>query len=210
MISEYGADTVSGLHVSPSWMFSEDYQSELLIKHHRAFDQLRSQGWFIGEHIWNFADFMTAQGRFYIYIYTFIDILRGRVQLRRLSIIFFVYSYIIIVIHSTIYLWVSKCPNSQISYIYLPQVSNSGFILGRFVLSLKCNNFRSIVSNLDCITGTTRVIGNRKGVLTRQRQPKAAAKILRCRYYMLARINTTDDSFYCPVPSSYWSYHTTQ
>ncbi|XP_022710584.1 beta-glucuronidase-like isoform X2 [Varroa jacobsoni] len=119
MISEYGADTVSGLHVSPSWMFSEDYQSELLIKHHRAFDQLRSQGWFIGEHIWNFADFMTAQG-------------------------------------------------------------------------------------------TTRVIGNRKGVLTRQRQPKAAAKILRCRYYMLARINTTDDSFYCPVPSSYWSYHTTQ
>lgn len=72
MISEYGADTVSGLHVSPSWMFSEDYQSELLIKHHRAFDQLRSQGWFIGEHIWNFADFMTAQGRFYIYIYIYL------------------------------------------------------------------------------------------------------------------------------------------
>lgn len=30
--------------------------------------------------------------------------------------------------------------------------------------------------------GTTRVIGNKKGILTRQRQPKAAAHLLRQRY----------------------------
>ena len=27
----------------------------------KAFDQARAEGWFIGEHIWNFADFMTKQ-----------------------------------------------------------------------------------------------------------------------------------------------------
>ncbi len=32
----------------------------------------------------------------------------------------------------------------------------------------------------------TRVIGNKKGIFTRERQPKAAARILRCRYWKLA------------------------
>ena len=27
----------------------------------KAFDAARAEGWFIGEHIWNFADFMTKQ-----------------------------------------------------------------------------------------------------------------------------------------------------
>jgi hypothetical protein len=30
-------------------------------KHFKAFDQLKAQGFFIGEFIWNFADFKTAQ-----------------------------------------------------------------------------------------------------------------------------------------------------
>lgn len=64
MISEYGADALAGLHSSPAAMFTEDYQAELIMRHHRAFDQLREQKWFIGEHIWNFADFMTAQGSY--------------------------------------------------------------------------------------------------------------------------------------------------
>lgn len=28
----------------------------------KAFDRLREQGWFIGEMIWNFADFKTSSG----------------------------------------------------------------------------------------------------------------------------------------------------
>lgn len=31
-------------------------------EHFRAFDELRDEGWFIGEMIWNFADFKTDQG----------------------------------------------------------------------------------------------------------------------------------------------------
>ena len=27
----------------------------------KAFDSARAEGWFVGEHIWNFADFMTKQ-----------------------------------------------------------------------------------------------------------------------------------------------------
>ncbi len=30
--------------------------------YHKAFDQLIAKGFFIGEHIWNFADFMTKPG----------------------------------------------------------------------------------------------------------------------------------------------------
>ncbi|XP_054741321.1 beta-glucuronidase-like isoform X1 [Anastrepha obliqua] len=95
IMTEYGADTYEGLHFLPSYIWSEDYQRALLSKHFKAFDNLRSQKWFIGEFLWNFADFKTAQ--------TF-----------------------------------------------------------------------------------TRVGGNKKGVFTRNRQPKSAAYLLRQRYYSLA------------------------
>lgn len=42
-------------------MFTEEYQKEVLRSYHNAFDQKRKQ-YVIGELIWNFADFMTAQG----------------------------------------------------------------------------------------------------------------------------------------------------
>ena len=66
MISEYGADTVVGEHSDPEFVFSEDYQIEFLIEYHKAFDTLRAKGFFIGEHIWNFADFMTVQRNYNI------------------------------------------------------------------------------------------------------------------------------------------------
>ena len=49
----------------------------------------------------------------------------------------------------------------------------------------------------------TRVFGNRKGVFTRDRQPKAAAHVLRCRYLSLSNATTTSQSsqgnlMYCP------------
>ncbi|XP_029160975.1 beta-glucuronidase isoform X2 [Nylanderia fulva] len=61
LMSEYGADTMPGLHELPEYVWSEEYQKELLSKHFEAFDRLRHQGYFIGEFIWNFADFRTAQ-----------------------------------------------------------------------------------------------------------------------------------------------------
>lgn len=44
-------------------MWSEEYQTDLLSEHFKAFDKLRQEGWFIGEMIWNFADFKTASGK---------------------------------------------------------------------------------------------------------------------------------------------------
>ncbi|XP_076669148.1 beta-glucuronidase [Andrena cerasifolii] len=61
LMSEYGADTMPGLHELPEYVWSEEYQKAVLSKHFEAFDQLRSEGFFIGEFIWNFADFRTAQ-----------------------------------------------------------------------------------------------------------------------------------------------------
>ncbi|VDM83370.1 unnamed protein product [Strongylus vulgaris] len=43
----------------PSVDFSEQYQNELIIQHHHAFDTLRNEHRLAGEMIWNFADFMT-------------------------------------------------------------------------------------------------------------------------------------------------------
>jgi beta-glucuronidase len=43
-------------------VFSEDYQSEFINEYHKAFDKLIAKGYFVGEHIWNFADFMTNEG----------------------------------------------------------------------------------------------------------------------------------------------------
>ena len=95
MISEYGAGTVDGLHKNPSTMYTEDYQVDLLSAYFPVFDEYRKK-FFIGELIWNFADFQTDQ--------------------------------------------------------------SSG-----------------------------RVDGNKKGLLTRQRQPKAAAQVVRDRYLSLAK-----------------------
>lgn len=88
--SEYGAGTIAGFHMDPPLMFTEDYQVETIQQYFPVFDKLREE-FFVGELIWNFADFMTKQQ-------------------------------------------------------------------------------------------TTRIVGNKKGILTRQRQPKAAARVLRQRY----------------------------
>uniref|UniRef100_A0AAY5KL30 Beta-glucuronidase n=1 Tax=Esox lucius TaxID=8010 RepID=A0AAY5KL30_ESOLU len=92
--SEYGADVVPGLHTDPPMMFTEEYQKIVLQNYHDVFDQKRKE-YVIGELIWNFADFMTAQT-------------------------------------------------------------------------------------------VTRVVGNKKGIFSRQRQPKAGAFLLRERYWRLA------------------------
>ncbi|WP_020008072.1 beta-glucuronidase [Salinicoccus albus] len=59
IMTEYGADTVSGFHAVDPVMFTEEYQKLYLEANHEIFDQTVN---FVGEHIWNFADFETSQG----------------------------------------------------------------------------------------------------------------------------------------------------
>ncbi len=59
LFTEYGGDTLPGLHDVVPNMWSEEYQVELLAMFHRVFDRVDAV---VGEHIWNFADFATAQG----------------------------------------------------------------------------------------------------------------------------------------------------
>lgn len=58
VISEFGADTVAGLHDSTATMFSEEFQRDLIRAYCEVFDE---QPYFCGEHVWNFADFATAE-----------------------------------------------------------------------------------------------------------------------------------------------------
>ena len=59
VITEYGADTVNGLHDACGGMFSEEYQAEYYQRMGEEFDK---REFFIGEMPWNFADFATIQG----------------------------------------------------------------------------------------------------------------------------------------------------
>ena len=59
MMTEYGADTVAGLHDVEPVMFTEEYQVEFYRANHEVFDEYNQ---FVGEQVWNFADFATSQG----------------------------------------------------------------------------------------------------------------------------------------------------
>jgi beta-glucuronidase len=57
IVTEYGADTMSGLHAVDSTPWSEEFQVALLEAYHRVFDRTEAV---VGEHVWNFADFATG------------------------------------------------------------------------------------------------------------------------------------------------------
>ncbi|MFD2306943.1 beta-glucuronidase [Enterococcus termitis] len=57
MFSEFGADTVSGLHSLYRTPYSEEYQIDFYKANFNVLDEL---DYVIGEHLWNFADFETA------------------------------------------------------------------------------------------------------------------------------------------------------
>jgi beta-glucuronidase len=59
MFTEYGADTIAGFHDTTPVMFFEEYQVECLKANHEVIDEFPN---FIGEQVWNFADFQTSQG----------------------------------------------------------------------------------------------------------------------------------------------------
>ncbi len=59
IVTEYGADTMPGLHSVTGEMWTEEFQNDFLHMYHRVFDRHPAV---VGEHVWNFADFATAQG----------------------------------------------------------------------------------------------------------------------------------------------------
>ena len=59
IVTEYGGDTLAGLHSVTPMPWSEEYQVELLDMYHRVFDRVDAV---VGEQVWNFADFATGPG----------------------------------------------------------------------------------------------------------------------------------------------------
>jgi beta-glucuronidase len=59
IITEYGADTIPGLHSLVPQPWSEEYQVQYLDMNHRVFDSIDAV---VGEQVWNFADFTTTAG----------------------------------------------------------------------------------------------------------------------------------------------------
>ncbi len=58
MFTEYGADTVMGLHDTTPVMYTEEYQVDYYRMNNELFDKY---DFVVGEHVWNFADFATSQ-----------------------------------------------------------------------------------------------------------------------------------------------------
>ena len=61
MMSEYGADTLAGLHTAGAEMFSEEFQVEFYRRLDAEFDK---RPWFVGEFVWNFADYDGVRSTF--------------------------------------------------------------------------------------------------------------------------------------------------
>ncbi len=59
MLTEFGADTVAGLHANPPVMWSEEYQSDLIAGY---LEIAARKEYMCGMQIWNFADFAAVQG----------------------------------------------------------------------------------------------------------------------------------------------------
>ncbi|OCA85924.1 beta-glucuronidase [Bacillus sp. FJAT-27225] len=59
MYTEYGADTVAGFHSPYGEPFSEEYQEDYYRMNSKVFDEVSN---FVGEQLWNFADFQTKFG----------------------------------------------------------------------------------------------------------------------------------------------------
>ena len=56
IMSEYGADTLPGYHSNWDVPYTEEYQERFHQMNHEVFDEVKN---FVGEHVWNFADFET-------------------------------------------------------------------------------------------------------------------------------------------------------
>jgi beta-glucuronidase len=59
IFTEFGVDTIAGLHLATPNMFTEEYQVDFLKANVEVFDKFECV---VGEQVWNFADFQTIQG----------------------------------------------------------------------------------------------------------------------------------------------------
>lgn len=59
LVTEFGADTIAGLHTLTGAMWSEEFQQEIVEMYTQVFDANPAVQ---GEHMWNFADFQTGHG----------------------------------------------------------------------------------------------------------------------------------------------------
>ncbi len=59
IVTEYGADTLPGLHSVAAQPWTEEFQVAYLEMYHRVFDRVDAV---VGEQVWNFADFATTSG----------------------------------------------------------------------------------------------------------------------------------------------------
>ncbi|HEM4679416.1 TPA: beta-glucuronidase [Streptococcus suis] len=59
LITEYGADTLPGLHSIWDIPYTEEFQVDYYDMNHRVFDSISN---LVGEQVWNFADFETTVG----------------------------------------------------------------------------------------------------------------------------------------------------
>ncbi|AWX95751.1 beta-glucuronidase [Streptococcus suis] len=59
LITEYGADTLPGLHSMWDIPYTEEFQVDYYDMNHRVFDSIPN---LVGEQVWNFADFETTVG----------------------------------------------------------------------------------------------------------------------------------------------------
>jgi beta-glucuronidase len=59
VLTEFGADALTGCHAQPPEMFSEEYQAEMLSCYIEVLD---SKPFVVGQHVWNLCDFKTGQG----------------------------------------------------------------------------------------------------------------------------------------------------
>jgi beta-glucuronidase len=59
IMTEFGADTVAGMHGHPSMMWTEEYQAELIRGH---LEVAARKPYIAGMQLWNFADFAAVQG----------------------------------------------------------------------------------------------------------------------------------------------------
>lgn len=58
LLTEFGADAIPGMHSTADQLFSEEYQADFIEMYWRV---IESTAGCIGGHVWNFADFRTAQ-----------------------------------------------------------------------------------------------------------------------------------------------------
>lgn len=59
IVTEFGADTIPGMHAEPAEMWTEEYQAAMIAGY---LDLADERPFVAGMHIWNFADFKTGQG----------------------------------------------------------------------------------------------------------------------------------------------------